>query len=113
MRPGSISLVLLAVLGPTAASSATAPSAPAADAVAIIYRDIGYRGPAVTLTGPAPDLDLHWPIRSIRVQRGVWELCARPNYRGLCTRYEASERSIPSAREYTQSARPIGQAPAA
>ncbi|WP_374513914.1 beta/gamma crystallin-related protein [Brevundimonas sp.] len=99
-------LLLATVLaGASCLISATAPAP--AEPLAIIYRDIGYRGPARTLTGPSPDLDLEWPIRSIRVQRGVWELCARPNYRGLCTRYEASERSIPSAREYTQSARPV------
>ena len=99
--------VLVAVVAATACLAAAAAPAPPAEPLAIIYRDVGYRGPARTLTGPNPDLDLQWPIRSIRVQRGVWELCARPNYRGLCTRYEASERSIPSAREYTQSARPV------
>ena len=102
-------LLLTAILAAsTSLITATAPAP--AEPLAIIYRDIGYRGPARTLTGPNPDLDLQWPIRSIRVQRGVWELCARPNYRGLCTRYEASERSIPSAREYTQSARPVTDA---
>lgn len=98
---------VLAALLAGAATLVGAAAPPPAEAVAIIYRDIGFRGPALTLTGPEPDLALRWPVRSIRVQRGVWELCARPNYRGLCTRYEASERSIPSAREYTQSARPV------
>jgi len=100
-------IVLAALLAGAASLAAAAAPPPTAEPLAIIYRDIGYRGPSRTLTGASPDLALQWPVRSIRVQRGVWELCARPNYRGLCTRYEASERSIPSAREYTQSARPV------
>src|SRR3989344_5858592 len=103
-------IVLAALLAGAASLAAAAAPPPTAEPLAIIYRDIGYRGPSRTLTGPSPDLALQWPVRSIRVQRGVWELCALPNYRGLCTRYEASERSIPSAREYTQSARPLTDA---
>ena len=103
-------LLLTALLAGAGSLVSAAAPPPPAEPLAIIYRDVGYRGPARTLTGPSPDLDLQWPIRSIRVQRGVWELCARRNYRGLCTRYEASERSIPSAREYTQSARPVTDA---
>ena len=82
-------------------------AAPPSEPLAIIYRDIGFRGPAVTLTGPRADLDLDWPILSIRVHRGVWELFTIRNYRGRCTEHEASERSIPSALEYVQSARPV------
>ncbi len=102
-------LPLAAVLA--AALTTTAGAPPPDEPLAIIYRDIGFRGPSVTLTGPRPDLDLQWPIRSIRVQRGGWELCARRNYRGRCVIYEASERSIPSAVEYTQSARPVTASP--
>ena len=107
MRPR----VLLPLAAAVAAALSSAGAPPPDEPLAIIYRDIGYRGPAVTLTGPRPDLDLQWPIRSIRVHRGVWELCARRNYHGRCVIYEASERSIPSAVEYTQSARPVTASP--
>lgn len=77
---------------------------------AVLYRDIGYRGPSVTVTGARPNLDLPWPVRSIRINGGVWELCQQARYHGRCTRYSADDRSIPSARAYTQSARPASPA---
>jgi hypothetical protein len=98
-------LLVLAVASAGGASAAV--QQPSSEAVAVIYRDIGFRGPAVTLTGSVADLDMQWPVRSIRVRKGVWELCTLRNFHGLCTRYAASERSIPSARAYTQSARPV------
>jgi hypothetical protein len=103
-------LVLGALLAGAASLLGAAAPPPAAEPLAIIYRDMGYRGPSRTLASPSPALALQWPVRSIRVQRGVWELCARPDYRGLCTRYEASERSIPAPRGSIQSARPVTDA---
>ena len=95
------SILLLAFL------SLNAPLGESPSATATLYRDVGYRGPSITVTDTRPDLDLPWPVRSVRIQSGVWELCQRANFRGRCTRYESSESSIPSAREYTQSARPV------
>lgn len=87
------------------------PRAPAASTEApraIIYRDIRFQGPETVLTGTAQNLQMRWPTRSIRIISGTWELCTRRNFRGPCRRYDASESSIPSAAEYTQSARPVG-----
>ena len=78
---------------------------------AVLYRDIGYRGPSVTVSEARPNLDLPWPVRSIRVNAGVWELCQQANFHGRCTRYSASDGSSPSARTYTQSARPVAATP--
>ena len=74
---------------------------------AVLYGGIGYRGPSVALTQAHADLNLPWPVRSIRVNSGVWELCRETRFRGGCRRYAASDGSIPSARAYTQSARPV------
>lgn len=52
---------------------------------AIIYRDVGYSGPAVNVSRANPNLGLAWPVRSIRVRYGRWELCSLSNYRGQCT----------------------------
>ena len=51
---------------------------------ATIYRDAGYRGPAVFIGEEKPNLRLAWPVNSIRVVRGRWELCERTRYRGNC-----------------------------
>jgi hypothetical protein len=49
---------------------------------ATIYRDDGYRGPAVFVGEAKPNLGLAWPVNSIRVASGRWELCERTRYRG-------------------------------
>lgn len=68
-------------------ASGLAAPAPAQDKSvpeAIIYRDPGYRGPAAAQSRADPDLGLAWPVHSVRVQRGTWELCSLPNFRGTC-----------------------------
>lgn len=59
-------------------------------AEATIYRDADYRGPAVFVGQPNPDLGLAWPVNSIRVKSGTWELCERPNFQGTCRTYDRS-----------------------
>ena len=102
------SILLLGFLSLTVSpgDSPPAQTSGAGPAVATLYRDVGYRGPSITIMDTRPDLNLPWPVRSVRIQSGVWELCQRANFRGRCTRYTSSDSSIPSAREYTQSARP-------
>ena len=109
MKPPILPLAILAlaVATPGVTPAQTSGVAPA---VATLYRDVGFRGPSVTVTSSRPDLDFSGPVRSIRIQSGVWELCQRANFRGRCTRYDSSDSSIPSAREYTQSARPVTSA---
>lgn len=51
---------------------------------AIIYRDVGYNGPAVNISAEEPNLGLSFKVRSIRVRSGEWQLCERPNFRGNC-----------------------------
>ena len=80
-------------------------------AEATIYRDANYRGPAIFVSQPNPDLGLAWPVNSIRVNSGTWELCERPNFRGPC---RTIDRSTPvllsqSRGATVQSIRPAGQ----
>ncbi len=51
---------------------------------ATIYRDGGYRGPAVFVDEAKPNLDLPWPVNSIRIASGRWELCEQTRFRGDC-----------------------------
>jgi hypothetical protein len=51
---------------------------------ATIYRDQGFSGPAVAIERANPDLKLGFPIQSIRVRSGTWELCPERNFRGRC-----------------------------
>ena len=80
-------------------------------AEATIYRDSGFRGPAVFVGDANPNLGLAWPVNSIRVTSGTWELCERPNYRGPCRTVEADQYVLGSqSRGMTiQSMRPVGQ----
>jgi len=51
---------------------------------ATIYRDAAYKGPAVFIGEAKPNLGLAWPVNSIRVASGRWELCEKTRYRGTC-----------------------------
>lgn len=55
---------------------------------ATIYRDAGYRGPAVFVGEAKPNLGLAWPVNSIRVASGRWELCEKTRYRGNCRTFD-------------------------
>ena len=51
---------------------------------ATIYRDAAYKGPAVFIGEEKPNLGLAWPVNSIRVASGRWELCEKSRFRGQC-----------------------------
>jgi len=51
---------------------------------ATIYRDAAYKGPAVFIGSEKSNLGLAWPVNSIRVASGRWELCQKTRYRGTC-----------------------------
>lgn len=56
--------------------------APAAEAT--IYRDANFRGPAAFIGRSNANLGLAWPVNSIRVAGGTWELCEQINWGGNC-----------------------------
>ncbi|MFN4358761.1 beta/gamma crystallin-related protein [Sphingopyxis alaskensis] len=77
---------------------------------ATIYRDAGYRGPAVFIGEAKPNLGLAWPVNSVRVASGRWELCERTRYRGNC---RTIDRDTPMLNNILrgltiQSIRPVG-----
>jgi hypothetical protein len=103
----------LALLG-TAGSAQTDKMAPIGRGEATIYRDIGFQGPAVFVGEAKSDLGLSWPVRSIRVRSGTWELCARTRYRSPCARVSADEADLSRVSRLlyrVQSMRPLGYAP--
>lgn len=77
---------------------------------ATIYRDAAYRGPAVFIGEEKPDLGLAWPVNSIRVASGRWELCERTRFRGNCRTVERDTPMLNNVlRGLTiQSIRPVG-----
>jgi hypothetical protein len=108
-RSVSLAAVLaFGLVGPVCAQT-TRPSPEGGGAEAIIYRDRDYSGPAVSSSGARADLGLAWNVRSIRIQRGTWELCSRPNFEGRCTRHSSSRNDLPSAQRAVQSMRPVYQ----
>lgn len=77
---------------------------------ATIYRDVGFRGPAVFIGEAKPNLGLNWPVNSIRVKNGRWQLCERTRYRGQC---RTVDRDTPMLNNFLrgltiQSIRPVG-----
>ncbi|KTE85729.1 beta/gamma crystallin-related protein [Sphingopyxis sp. HXXIV] len=77
---------------------------------ATIYRDAGYRGPAVFVGEAKTNLGLAWPVNSVRVASGRWELCERTRYRGQCRTVDRDTPMLGSVlRGMTvQSMRPVG-----
>ena len=74
---------------------------------ATIYQSPEYSGAAVGVSRARPDLGLAWRVGSIRIDRGVWELCSRANFEGSCQRYDASRPRLPAAQRRVQSIRPL------
>lgn len=110
-------LMLAAVAGLAIAATAAAQTdkmAPIGQGEATIYRDVGFQGPAVFVGEAKSDLQLNWPVRSIRVRSGTWELCARTRFRSPCARVSADEadlRRVSRLLYAVQSMRPVGYAP--
>ncbi len=103
----SFALITLA----TGASAQTDKMAPVGRGEATIYRDLNFQGPAVFVGDAKSDLGLSWPVRSIRVRSGLWELCARSRYRSPCVRVSADEadlRRVSRLLYAVQSMRPLG-----
>lgn len=77
---------------------------------ATIYRDAGYRGPAVFVGEQKPNLRLAWPVNSIRVPHGRWELCEKTRFRGSCRTVDRDTPMLNNVlRGLTiQSIRPVG-----
>lgn len=99
----------IAIGGATLASDKMAPIAGRGEAT--IYRDPGFSGPAVFVNKAQPNMRLTWPVRSIRVASGTWELCARKNYGTPCIRVAADDRDLTGRLgrlSVMQSMRPIG-----
>jgi hypothetical protein len=97
----------------TAAAQAPPRPLPMPDAEAIIYRDMNFRGPAVNVSQAQPNLDLRFQIRAIRLVKGEWEVCTRPNYNGNCARVTRSYANTSSlgVGHVIQSMRPVSGLP--
>lgn len=63
---------------------------PPQQASATIYRDAYFAGPAVYVDGNRPDMGLAWPVNSIRVEAGRWQLCEKTRFRGTCRTYDVT-----------------------
>lgn len=113
----STRLMLAAVAGLAIAATAAAQTdkmAPIGQGEATIYRDVGFQGPAVFVGEAKSDLRLNWPVRSIRVRSGTWELCARTRFRSPCAKVSADEadlRRVSRLLYAVQSMRPVGYVP--
>ncbi|RDV07654.1 hypothetical protein DXH95_10100 [Sphingorhabdus pulchriflava] len=114
-----VSAVSLAVLGLTGAALVSQPGYSQSDPEAsrfmvqpeaTIYRDAGYRGPAVFVGEEERDLGLNWRVNAIRVKSGRWQLCERTNFRGTCHIFDSSQSMLdtPFRGLVIQSMRPIG-----
>lgn len=94
IRPAAALLAATILAAPAASQEERRPS-PDFRGEAIIYRDVGYSGPAVNVSRAEPNLRLTWPVRSIRIRSGRWELCTLANFRGSC---ETIDRDTPDLR---------------
>ena len=67
---------------------------PPGNAEATVYRDRNFQGPAMAAQRADPDVRLAWPVYSIRIARGAWQLCSEPNFRGSCVTLTRSEANL-------------------
>jgi len=109
-------IVFIALMGAfgMSASAQTDKMAPIGRGEAIIYRDMYFSGPAVAVSEAKPNLRLAWPVRSIRVRSGVWELCSRSAFRSPCIRVSADEPNLRQSYNFSGllvSMRPMGSLP--
>lgn len=96
---------------PALLALAAAATAPLAANEVTVYRDRGFSGPAVAVSEANPDLRLVWPVNSIRVAAGTWELCPERNFRGRCITLSSSSPNLAMThgwRGRLQSIRPVG-----
>jgi Beta/Gamma crystallin len=103
-----------AIIVAATAMAQTDKMAPIGRGEATIYRDLNFQGPAVFVGEAKENLGLAWPVRSIRVRSGTWELCARTRYRAPCARVSADEADLKRVSRLlyaVQSMRPIGYSP--
>lgn len=82
-------------------------------AESIIYRDAHYRGPAVNVSRAQENMRLAWPVNSIRVKAGRWQLCEQPHYRGHCRIIDRDSSRLGNSWRgiSVQSMRPLGWNP--
>ncbi|NJC33770.1 hypothetical protein GGR88_001244 [Sphingomonas jejuensis] len=107
MRTIGLAVLALLLTGPAAAQDERF-ARPPGQAEAIIYRDLGYRGPAVNVSEPQRNLGLSWSVSSIRVQSGEWQLCDEVNFGGRCTTIDRSTPVLVPSRRL-RSMRPLGE----
>ncbi|WP_448582035.1 beta/gamma crystallin-related protein [Thermaurantiacus sp.] len=99
MRNTSLA-ILLALVGASAAANE-----------ATIYRDRGFSGPAMAARDAKPDLRLAWPVNSVRIVSGTWELCPERGYRGRCITVNRSSPNLAASHGWSGqvgSMRPLG-----
>lgn len=86
--PNSANMLVATLLAAAVASGVAAQSdkmlRPEPRSEAIIYRDIGYQGPAMNVSEAQPNLGLGWRVNAVRIVSGEWQLCEGTNYRGRC-----------------------------
>ena len=107
----AIALATAAVLPFGLADAASAgnerPARSTSKSEAIIYRDAGYNGPAVSVSRAQANLALDWNVTSIRVRDGRWELCERTEFKGVCRTMTADNPIITRGGMRVQSMRPL------
>ncbi|MFC3096333.1 beta/gamma crystallin-related protein [Alteraurantiacibacter palmitatis] len=110
-QAGVLVLGGLAMLGPVASAFGQPVNRPMPQprSEITIYRDADFSGPAVFADGERPNLGLAWPVNSIRITSGSWQLCERPNFRGTCRVYSETRPRLQRGGGVTvQSMRPLG-----
>lgn len=99
MRPIShlirhASLASLPLISSAASAQPEDRRAPISNPEATVYRDTAFRGPAMAVQRADPNVRLAWPVYSLRVARGAWQLCSAPNYQGQCVTVTRNESNL-------------------
>ena len=76
-----------------------------------LFRQVNFNGPHIRVQTPVRDLGITWPVRSIRVNSGAWQVCTGVNFTGTCRNVTGSQAMVASPLSQVRSISPIVERP--
>lgn len=76
-----------------------------------LFRQVNFNGPHIRVQTAVRDLGITWPVRSIRVNSGAWQVCIGVNFTGTCRNVTGSQAIVASPLSQVRSISPIVERP--
>ena len=76
-----------------------------------LFRQVNFNGPHIRVQTAVRDLGITWPVRSIRVNSGAWQVCTGVNFTGTCRTLSGNQAVITSSMSQIRSLSPVVEPP--